>query len=98
MSEVLKAAEAIILVLTIVGAITAVFVVRLTQRRADEWKEIAIARGTQIEDFRSEVSDLRNEVAELRGAVTALESVNAEKIATRVVDLMGRSGLRVAEE
>ena len=89
-AQLLAAGEVILMVIAIAGAIAAVAVVRLTQKRADEWKELAEARAAQVEDLKEKVAELRldfsKQISELRGAVSAMESLKSEQIAQKVSD------------
>jgi dephospho-CoA kinase len=81
-------ANAVIAAFFIAGIVAAALMVRITQRRADEWKGLAEARGEQVDDFRNQIQELREEVGEMRGAIKALEAVKATQIAEKVVRIL----------
>lgn len=83
--------QGIVIVSGAAAVVAAFFVVRVTQHRAVEWKDLALARSEVVDTLRQELADLRQEVGKLQGAITALESVKAQEIAERVIDLMGQS-------
>lgn len=65
------------------------FVVRITQKRAEEWRDLATARGEQVDDLREQISELRAEIGEVRGEINAMKSIKAQEIAEQVVSLLG---------
>lgn len=90
-AALVRAAELVGAGMGIAALITAVILVRLTQKRAEEWRDLALARSAAVDDLKGQLADLREEVGVLRGAISALESVKAQEIAERVIDLMGQS-------
>lgn len=53
-----------------------------------ELRDLVDTRGQKIDDLEAEVADLRREMDELRGQMKLLESLKAEEIAQRVVELL----------
>lgn len=84
--SIVHIAEIIAVVFAFAGLFAAGFVVRITQHRAQEWKDLALARSAVVDDLKAELGDLKAEVGQLRGAITALESVKAQEIAERVAE------------
>jgi len=67
----------------------AVYLKSETQRSNNqELKDLVDTRGEKIDDLRIEMKEMRREMDEMRGQMKLLQSLKAEEIAQRVVELL----------
>jgi len=71
----------------VVGA--AIYLKSTIQRtNNEELMALADTRGERIDDLEKELHEMREEMSEMRGKMKLLESLKAEEIAQRVVELI----------